>query len=151
MVHLCGISSAVQVRNQRLLNPALESINVDFQHPVPQNIWRSAWCLVLPTSSGPKSAWRTRCEIQCLPLSFCSIMSLCPILSLSSFLFFVWFFFWFHTLFFFPPLCCPPRPPSLSGELNASILSVCLPPISLVLSIVLVLFIFVFVCFLSAR
>ena len=109
---------------------------MDFQLPVPQNIWLSAWCLVLPMSSDPKSAWRTRCEIQCLSFLYIYVF---VYLSPGGPSVFFFFFFWFHTLFFFFLCAVITRPPSLSGELNASILSVCLSPISLFLSVVLVL------------
>lgn len=58
---------------------ALGSINVASQLPALQNIWPSAWCLVLPTSLDPKSVLRTRCKksllLSCpLPSAFlCSL------------------------------------------------------------------------------
>lgn len=100
-------------------NPVLEGINVDFQLHVLQNIWLSAWCLVLPTSSGPKSAWRTKCEIYCIPALFLYVYVCLPGLLFVCFLF-------GFTLFFFSLIAIITRPLSLCGELNASMFSVCL-------------------------
>lgn len=58
------------------LNFALGSINVASQLPALQSIWPSAWCLVPPMSSDPKSALRTRCEM--------SLLLSCPLLSALS-------------------------------------------------------------------
>lgn len=63
---------------------ALGSLNVASQLPALQNIWPSAWCLVLQTSSDPKSVLRTRCKK--------SLLLSCPLP--SAFLCSLSFLFW---------------------------------------------------------
>lgn len=76
------------------LNFALGSINVASQLPALQSIWPSAWYLVPPTSSAPKSALRTRCEM--------SLLLSCPLR--SAFLFSLSFPFFLIPIYYKPAL-----------------------------------------------